>query len=354
MAYYEKKTPRDLVRELRDKIETDFVGGYLFWGEEEYLKNYYREALKKKIRDTGMAEFNLVSVEFEKGATLSDIADSIDTPPVMSPYKLIEITGLDILSLKKDEEKLLVDIIDRRADDTVVILHFYNDELDLSPKKTRERKIVKELFERLFEVEFPRQKREKLLSWTDKIFTMESLHISDINIGRMIDLCDFSMTRLKSESDKLVCRAKMEGVYEIPTDWIYLMVKPSAENELYDLSDAILMRDKKRAADIFENIAAQNFEPSVIFAAVSKTVISMGILISAKESGKRPDHTVAGLMFPWQLDKYMRSISSRTLAGISKGMQACVECDRALKGEGTNKMLALNILITTLLSEACL
>ena len=164
MAYYDKKPAVDPIKVLKDRIETDFVGGYLFWGEEEYLKNYYREALKKKIRDTGMAEFNLVSVEFERGANLSDVSDSIDTPPVMSPYKLIEITGLDILSLKKDEEKLLVEAIERRADDTVVILNFHFDELDLSTKKVKERKIVKDLSEHLFTVEFPRQKREKLLS----------------------------------------------------------------------------------------------------------------------------------------------------------------------------------------------
>lgn len=353
MAYYDKKPAVDPIKALKDRIETDFVGGYLFWGEEEYLKNYYREALKKKIRDTGMAEFNLVSVEFERGANLSDVSDSIDTPPVMSPYKLIEITGLDILSLKKDEEKLLVEAIERRADDTVVILNFHFDELDLSTKKVKERKIVKDLSEHLFTVEFPRQKREKLLSWTDKIFTSESLHISDVNIGRMIDLCDYSMTRLKSESDKLVCRAKMEEVYEIPNDWINLMVKPSAENEIYDLSDAVAFRDGARASDILENIIAQNFDPIEVLSAIVKSVVTIATILSAREKGKRPEPASVGLLWDWQLEKYNKCLSSRTMKGLEKSIKACVECDRALKGESTNKTLALSILVATLVSEEC-
>jgi len=353
MAYYNKKPAVDPIKELKDKIETDFVGGYLFWGEEEYLKNYYREALKKKIRDTGMAEFNLVSVEFERGATLSDISDSIDTPPVMSPYKLIEVTGLDILSLKKDEEKTLVGILERRAEDTVVIFNFYFDELDLSSKKIRERKIVKDLSEHLFTVEFPRQKREKLVSWTDRIFTSESLHISDVNIGRMIDLCDYSMTRLKSESDKLVCRAKMEGVYEIPSDWVSLMVKPSAENEIYDLSDAIAFRDKLRAGDVLENILSQNFDSVEVLSVIIKTVVTLATILSAVEKGKRPEPASVGLVWDWQLEKYNKCLQSRTMKGLEKSIKACVECDRAIKGESTNKTLALSLLVATLLSEEC-
>jgi DNA polymerase-3 subunit delta len=354
MAYSGNRPVQDPIKLLKEKIEQDFVGAYLFWGEEEYLKNYYREQLKDKIRQEGMAEFNLVSVSFEKGAALSDIAESLDVPPVMAAHKLVEVTGLDVLSLTAAEEKKLVEAVTSRADDTVLILSFYCDELDLSVKKVRERKIIKELSEQMMAVGFPRQSREKLLSWTDRIFTRESLHISDVSIGKMIDLCDYSMTRLKSESDKLVCRAKMEGIIEIPSDWIPLMVKPSAENETWELCEALIVRDKERTSTILENLFSQGFEPLVMFAAATKAIHALAAVKSAQESGIRGKEivSVAGI-FDWQSDRYQRAAYNRTLKGLKNSLEACDLCDIQLKGGSVNKKAAVTCLINTLLSEKC-
>lgn len=356
MAYsnYYKAPEKDDVKALKEKLSGDFVGGYLFHGEEEYLKNYYREEFRKIIKNEGMSEFNLVTVAFEKDGTLSDIEAAIETPPMMAAHKLIEVTGLDILSLKKDEEKSLVEMLERRADDTIVIFTFYGDELDLSVKKNRERKIMKDLSELLFFAEFPRQKKEKLLSWADNHFVKESLHIHDVAIEKMIELCDYSMTRMKNEIDKLVCRAKAEKLEVVPAEWVTDMVKPTAENELYELTDAIATMNTSRAASIYENLVSQNFEPVVVFGAIAKTICALAVLWSARETGVRMNDAAqtAGL-FPWQAEKYYKLISSRTAAGIRASVEACDVCDRRLKGEWQNKTVLLNALIVTLTSEEC-
>ncbi len=354
MAYFSQNYRQDDIKKLREKLEFDFVGGYLFWGEEEYLKNYYREAVRKKIRDEGMAEFNLVNVSFEKGGKLSDISDAINTPPVLAPHKLIEITGLDINTLKKDEEKILIDMLSGVADDTVILFYFHFDELDISTKKAKEKKIIRSLAQELLFVEFPRQPKNKLLSWTDKFFTSESLHISDVCLNRMIDLCDFSMTRLKSESEKLICRAKYGNLAEVPSEWIGEMVKPSAENELYELSDAILMQERARAVAVFENLVQQNFEPTVIFGAISKTVCTLSTLSSAYFGGIRCSDAANTVgLAAWQADKYYKIIPLRTFKGIKISLDECFECDKGLKGESSNKILLLNSLVISLVSERC-
>jgi|GEM_PF-1369945 len=353
MAYY-KAPPKDDVKVLKERLTGDFVGGYLFHGEEEYLKNFYREEFRKIIKNEGMPEFNLVTVAFEKDGTLSDIEAALETPPMMAPHKLIEITGLEILSLKKDEEKRLVEMLERRADDTIIIFTFYSDELDLSVKKNRERKIIKDLSEHLLFTEFPRQKKEKLLSWADNHFVKESLHIHDIAIEKMIELCDYSMTRLKNEIEKLICRAKFEGLEVVPAEWVTDMVKPTAENELYELTDAIACMNTLRAASIYENLVLQNFEPVVVFGAISKTVCSLAVLWSARETGVRvADAAQASGLFPWQAEKYYNLLSSRTARGIRASVEACDVCDRRLKGEWQNKTVLLNTLIVTLTSEEC-
>ncbi len=355
MAYSSYKAPADDVSALREKLSFNFVGGYLFWGEEDYLKRHYIRELKSKILDEGMADFNLVSVEFEKGAVLGDIAAALETPPVFASHKMVEVTGLALLDLKKDEEKRLIETVKKRADDTVLLFSFHSQELDLSSKKTRERAIIKELSQELMTVEFPRQPKGKLVSWTDKIFTSESLRIADFLIERMIELCDFSMTRLRSESEKLCARAKFENKTDVPREWIDEMVRPTAENELYELSEAVARLDTRRAVEIFENLASQNVEPVVILGAVSRTVSGLSVLYSALNSGAKvkDSYRAAGFMFEWQAERFSRLLKPRTSEGLCRSVRECFECDLAVKGNSANKLLLVERLITALTSEAC-
>ncbi len=345
----------DEVKLLRDKLSLDFVGAYLFWGEEEYLKRHYTKELREKIKSEGMADFNLVSVEFEKGADIGDILEALETPPVFAPHKMVEVTGLPLLDLARESEKKLVEAVKKRADDTVLLFYFYADEIDLSSKKMKERAIIKALSEEMMTVQFPRQSREKLLSWTDKIFTADSLHISDVAITRMIELCDYSMMRLRQESEKIVCRAKFENIVEIPREWVDEMVRPSAENAIFELTDAVINRARARACSIFENLAAQNFDPNVLLASVSRALSSLMSLYSAQNSGisVREAAKASGFVQDWQADKYTPALRARTARGLKRSIEKCFECDVLLKSNSANKLLAVETLILELMSEEC-
>lgn len=352
MAYDTRRISQDDVKKLRDKLEFDFCGGYLFWGEEEYLRRYYTGVLRDKIKSEGMEEFNFILLDFEEGAKISEIAENLSTPPVFSPHKMVEVRGLDILNLKKDEEKELLAGIETRANDTVLLFNFTSAELDLTVKKTRERKIVRDLSEKLMLVQFARQPKEKLMSWTDRIFSSDGVRIRDVDISKMIELCDYSMTRLKNESEKLICLAKFEKLSEIVPEWIDKTVKPSAENALFDLSDTLLDMDKARAVEIFENLVSQNFDPNVILATLSRAVVSMSVFFSARGSGKsRNDAATLAEVPVWKSDKYDASLSKRTVAGIVKSVRDVFECEMKLKSESGDKVFLVERLLFTLLSE---
>ncbi len=354
MAFAPYKAP-DEVKLLKDKLDTDIIGGYLFWGEEEYLKRHYAKLLREKIIKEGMADFNLVSIEFEKGAVIDDIAEALKTPPVLAPHKMVEVSGLVFDSLKKEEEKKLVEAVKKRADDTILLFFTHLDEFDITSKKAREKKLVRELSELLFFTKFPRQEKEKLRSWTDKIFTTESLHISDVSIDKMIELCDYSMTRLRSEGDKIVCRAKFSGVVQIPQEWIPEMVRPTAENAIFDLCDAVMLQNRSEAGDIFENLAGQNFEPNVILASVSRCISGLLMMYSAINSGVSPKDAVIPSGFQaWQADKVTKALRNRTATGLARSVEKCLECDTFIKtGESRDRLLAVEKLIFTLTSEVC-
>lgn len=346
MAYPQK---RDEVKELRDRIKLHPTGAYLFWGEEEYLKRYCLDELREVVKSEGMEDFNRTVIDFDRDGSLKDVEDAVSTLPVMAEHKIIEVWGLDILSLKKDDEKRLTDAVKSVEKDTIFIIFERHSELDLSTKKAKERKIIKDLSALMTVTEFARQSEMKLLSWTDRIFKTSEVRISDFNITKMIKLCDFSMTRLKSDSEKIIAYCKRQGLDTVPNEIIDLLVKPTAENEGYEFTDAVIKRNRKEACTILENLKGQNVEAVIILSMLSKALNALSVIKSAR--GKFSDNDIATMtgLFPWQIKSYIGAASNWNGVDLKKAVGLAFDCDSDLKSTGVPPYVLLERLVVSIL-----
>lgn len=346
MAYPVK---RDEVKELRDRIKLHPTGAYLFWGEEEYLKRYCLDELRAVIKNEGMEDFNRTVIDFDRDGTMKDVESAVDSLPVMAEHKIVEIWGLDLLALKKEDEKRLVDAVKAVEKDTIFVIFERFAELDLSTKKSKERKIIKDLSAIMTVTEFARQSEMKLLSWTDRIFKTAEVRISDFNITKMIKLCDFSMTRLKSDSEKLIAYCKHNGLDTVPNEIIDLLVKPTAENEGYEFVDAFIKKSKKEACTILENLKGQNVEAVIVLSMIAKAVNALSVLKSSR--GKYPDPEVINMtgLFPWQIKSYISASSNWTTSELKKATELTFACDSDLKSTGVPPYVLLERLVVSII-----
>ena len=346
MAYPVK---RDEVKELRDRIKLHPTGAYLFWGEEEYLKFYCLDELRRVVRDEGMEEFNRTVIDFQRDGTMKDIEDAVDSLPVMAEHKIVEVWGMDITSLKKEDEKRLVDAVKAVGKETIFVIIARLGELDLSTKKMREKKIIKDLSTAMTVTEFARQSENKLTSWTDKIFRSAEVRISDFNIVKMIKLCDYSMMRLKSESEKLIAYCKRSSLDSVPNEIVELFVKPSGENAVYEFTDAVMRRAKKEACTLLEKLRQQNVEPVVIVSSLAKTFNALSLAKSAR--GKLTDSEFAAVtgFFPWQLKNYVSAAQNWENASLARAIELTLICDRELKSIGVPPFTLVSDLVVSAL-----
>lgn len=345
--YYPAK--KDEVKELRDKIRLSPEGAYLFWGEEEYLKHYYLGELRKIIADEGMEDFNRTVLDFRRDDTLKELEEAIDSLPVMASHKIVEVWGMDILDLKKEGEKKLVEIVKKVSDGVILVIFARHSELEFPNKKSRERKIVKELEASLTMVEFPRQSEQKLLSWTDKLFRTAEVRISDVNITKMIKLCDFSMTRLKNEADKLISYCKFNKLDVVPNEIIDVFVKPCAENETYEFTEAVVRRSLKNALEILENLRLQNVEAIALIAMLGKALSGLATIKSAR--GRMSDAELSAVtgFFPWQIKKYEASAEYWSEASLRRALELTFDCEGDLKSTTTPSFVLIESLVTAIL-----
>ena len=86
----------------------DIKNLYMFWGKEDYLRDYYFEQMKKKLLPQGLEEFNHRRFE-GKNIDLDAISEAVDACPAFSERTLVEIRNFDIFKCAEDKrEKIII------------------------------------------------------------------------------------------------------------------------------------------------------------------------------------------------------------------------------------------------------
>ena len=107
---YAKKTSKanEAFQKLKNDISAGTIGcGYLFYGEESYLREYYLGELRKKLVPAGFEEFNYHRME-GKELTVQTLSEMAEAMPMLAelclPYVKPGGLFLAMKSNKTDEE----------------------------------------------------------------------------------------------------------------------------------------------------------------------------------------------------------------------------------------------------------
>ena len=115
----------------KDISNKKFAPVYLIFGDDSYLKNYYKDTLAKKASD-GDPFFNMQ--KFEGETDLQEVFDAVNQFPMMADRKSVLLSDFDFEhSDKNDFEKLCALIADTN-DTCVLILHFDSVIFDFKKK----------------------------------------------------------------------------------------------------------------------------------------------------------------------------------------------------------------------------
>ena len=128
-------TDADFRKSLKDGLD----GIYFFYGEEDYLKLHALSSARQSVcPDPSLEFFNDIKIdasEFDPAA----LANALPTMPVMAEKKLIEMTGLNLLSLKKAESDAFSRCFQRRPTMTQTFLSLWPRPTDLTKDISRDR-----------------------------------------------------------------------------------------------------------------------------------------------------------------------------------------------------------------------
>ncbi len=343
------------VEVLAAEIKKGILGSFVFYGDEDYLKNYYRTQIYKAVMEEGMETFNYFQISFSpavmaKEDAVSRLADAIDAVPMMQDKKLIVITDLAPASLPKDLFDSLCASLKaaNESEDTVLILYCRADEIE-TDYKLESSPFFKKLSVSAKTIQFDLQSRGKLVAWVKRHFAGETIRISDEAAGLLADMCAGRMTPLSFEIEKLICYAKYvkkgDSLFIDEGDIKKIAVPGDPDEVPFAMVNAAQSWKLSEILAVFVTAREQREEPIAVLAKLSRIYLDMLMIKSAKDAALSPAEIAKIMkMKDFRVTKYLSSIAKVPIEVLENAIRLSYETDRALKSAPSDPWVLLDML----------
>lgn len=334
--------------ELKAKIKSANVGGaYIFAGEEDYLKKYYAGEIEKlAVPDEAFAPFNKCVFD-GSDIDFRELAAAIESPPMMSDFKLIEWKYPEIDGMRSGELDELEEIAKRVADYpyAVLILTVGSDGFDVGTVKRPSRLATR--LSRVFDlVVFEKSTDAQLISWLSRHFQAEGLRSSVQALSALIFRSGHSMEVLLGEVEKLSAYSKANSLTEITEESVNRVASPTLECDAFALSTAITDKNRAGAFLALADMQQRRIDAVAALAMLARAFSELVCAAILTEEGK--DASDIEQIMRWKSWKTKICINSAKRWGtarLTSALSRLRELDAASKSGGVSGYKVIEMFI---------
>ncbi len=306
---------------------------YLFFGEEQFLKDKYERDFIKKTVDNQYKMMNLTILE-NKDATVLKIKEVAETLPFMNEYRLLILKNTNFFWDIKDTEELLKYF---KAIPKSTIILFIEGNLDKRLKVFKEIKKYGEVFE------LSALNETQLAKWLLDIFTKHSKKISMQNISYLIAIVGTDMDTLFNETNKLISYKKED---EITKEDIDSICTKNEETKVFELISFMFNKKLENALYIYKNLIFNKTSPFLILTMIARQFRIMlqikFLLQKGYNTNDIADELKVRAFVVKEVLRYIKNFSGQT---ILKAIDECLEIDNKIKIGILQDELAIEMLI---------
>lgn len=338
--------------DFRKELKSSPVGGYLFFGEEDYMKSASLRMARQGITeaDPAMATFNDIRLD-GLDFTLSALLDAMAVPPMGADRKIITVTGLNFNTLRAAElDKLCEALSEITAYPyNLVIFSSAADTLDAGnlPKKPSE--LLTTLGEYLRPVYFERNTPAKLAGWVQKHYLHDGVQ-ADLRVCQFtIEYCGRNMFTLASEVEKVAFYIRAKGRDTATEADVRIAAIPAMEYDAFAFTNAIMERRRADALDILSDLKLRRVEPLYILSEVSRVICDLLAIRTMSDGGQTATEIGSALkMHEYRVGLYLKQARKTDVSLLRGAVTACQAADSALKRSAADGYGVIERLICTL------
>ena len=335
--------------DFKARLRDGNIGGwYILSGEEEYLKRYYRQELKKiAAPDDAFATFNHVIFD---GADMdiASLREAIYSPPMMADYKFIEWRHAEPDKLREGELKLLEELGEQKDDYpyAVLLVSATAEGFDTGSEK-RPSKLYTRLSSVFDILVFEKSSDTQLLSWLKRHFDNEGISVDAETLNTMLFRVGHSMQMLREEVTKLCCWARANGRRAITPLDVVETCSATVECDAFAISNAIIEKNAEKAFLALMDMKQNRIDPQAAIAQLSRVysdLVSISLLMDEGRQSKDIEEIMG--FHPYRLKLYMGAAKKIGTRRLADSLNSLVRIDSASKSGGLGGFLAVEMFIT--------
>ncbi len=322
--------------DFRKELKTNPRTGYLFFGDEDYLKAHALKQAKDLLcPDPTYAFFNEMHID-AIDFTPDKLIDALMPMPMMAERKLVTLRGLNFTTMRPNELDELCDVLAvlPEYDYNLLIIHTGADCLDPGYLPKTPSKTLARLGEFLTPVQFDRCSTAKLAAWIQRHFAHNGIEASPALCTEMPEYCGHSMFVLANEIDKLSYYALFHGQKSVTAEQMRLVCTSTEEYDTFAFTNAIMDGRQEAALAILADYRMRRVEPVMILGDVTRVICEM-ISVQAMTAQGLPASEIGGTFRPplheYKVGLYQKSLRNTNEKRLRRALNACLDADAALK-----------------------
>ncbi len=299
---------------------------YFFFGEEDYLRDYYLNKLKELLIPAGLEDFNLHTLD-GKECDPDSLSDAIDCLPMMSQHSMVQVNDFDVFKSNADTLKKFTGLLTSLPDYVCVV--FVYDLINID-KRTIKGDLGKYVKANNALVEFSRQGTSDLVNWIQRRFKALGKDIGRTQAEYLIFVCGGLMTGLSAEIEKIGAYAKGAAITQGDIDAV---CDPVLDAVAFKMTDAIAGGDFNKAAEILSDLFAMQQPLPMILGALGRQVRQLYTARLAVEQNKDVNWLIDiwGMKQSWSAEKLMRNAKRFPRDWYRQAVLLVGDTDRQLK-----------------------
>lgn len=333
----------DLRKQIKDKQMNNC---YLFFGEEEYLKQFYIKKICSKFVTPGSETFSLRKYDGKEN-TFDDVFEGAMSMPFMSEYTVVIAHDFPLDSPNSEQKEQLSAFLDNQPDTSITI--FWMDSIELLPKNSKHKWAIDLFTKKAAAVDFKKYTRSGLCKTVIGYAAKQGCTMQSAAANYLIDITGDSLNILLNETQKAASFAGQGN--EITKNHIDEVAVRSLEARVYDLSKFILNGNARSALELLHTLMQNKAEPIDIFAVILMSFVDIYRAKTALSGGESA--TYPAKLFDYKNKEFRLTNGARFASRISDSeLRECFDCfsesDRLLKSTAQSGEAVLERLIVKL------
>lgn len=238
---------------------------YVIYGEEKFLMERKLKTLKKKyhIHDEDM---NMMTYWCHETPMSAIIEDAL-TPPFLTEYKMIVLRNPLFLTTQKQKDvkdediKMLMDYLQQDNPSTIFVI--YHDQKNFDERK----KIVKQLRKITHFFDIDKVDYSQLYKITHQAIKARGCQIDTDALELFLSRMPDSLLEISQEVDKICLYSK-----HITVDTIDKMISKKLEENVFELTKAILNKETAKSIQIYKDLKMNNEEPIKLIVLIANSL----------------------------------------------------------------------------------